>query len=116
MLRRYNNKESPSLTLLVAELTFQFSPSLIQNGFLTPALAFTLRPGFSIVPFADLDMLLTDKSSIHTIAWFLLSAHEVLLQVVFSDVDYSPQTDAIMLPVPGRYSAGICTLCELSFG
>ena len=32
MLWRYNNKESPSPTLLVAELTFQFSPSLIQNG------------------------------------------------------------------------------------
>jgi len=82
---------------------------------LTPVLAFTLRPGFSIVPSTDLDILLTDNSSIHTIAWFLLSAHEVLLQVVFSDVDQSPQTDAIMLPVPDWYSAGICTLCELSF-
>lgn len=51
----------------------------------------------------------------YTIAWFLLSAHEVLLQVVFSDVDQSPQTDAIMLPVPGWYLTGICTLCELSF-
>ena len=27
--------------------------------------------------------------------------------------DYSPQTDAIMIPLPGRYSAGICTLSEL---
>lgn len=39
------------------------SPSLIQNALLSPDLAFTLRPGFSIVPFADLDMLLTNKSS-----------------------------------------------------
>jgi hypothetical protein len=32
ILWRYNYKESPSPTLLVAELTFQFSPSLDPDG------------------------------------------------------------------------------------
>src|SRR5690625_7939324 len=43
-----------------------------------PDLARTFRPGCSVVPAADLDMFRTCKSSIHTIAWFLLIAVEVM--------------------------------------
>ncbi|MNT73612.1 hypothetical protein D3C72_2123380 [compost metagenome] len=37
-----------------------------------PDLARTFAPGHSLVPAADLDMFRTCKSSIQTIAWFLL--------------------------------------------
>ena len=38
----------------------------------SPDLALTLLPGSSAVPLADRPMLLTCKSSMHTIAWFWL--------------------------------------------
>src|SRR5574343_306712 len=43
-----------------------------------PDLARTFLPGLSVVPDADLDMLRTCKSSMHTIAWFWLIVVEVL--------------------------------------
>ncbi|EIQ29080.1 hypothetical protein SFK404_2048 [Shigella flexneri K-404] len=39
-----------------------------------PDFARTLRPGWLTVPAADFDMLLTFKSSMTIIAWFLLTA------------------------------------------
>src|ERR1700692_1142300 len=48
-----------------------------------PFFCATFLPGASSVPDADFDMLRTCKSSIHTIAWFLLICVEALCRKSF---------------------------------
>ena len=78
ILRRDKNKESSTPSLLIAELSCEFSPTLIENSSVQSRLGLYITSGILNSTFADFVMLLNDKSSIHTIAWFLLSAHEDL--------------------------------------
>jgi hypothetical protein len=76
---RWHSDEMPAAPCqLVCELAAKLAPALIEDGLVQTSLSPNVLAGASMLPAADLDMFRTCKSSMHTIAWFLLTVVEVL--------------------------------------
>src|SRR6202041_2380331 len=76
--RRHGDQPAAVPGQLVFQLTPQFTQPWSRIDRFRPDLARTLLPGLCMLPAAELDRLLTPRSSTHTIAWFLLIAVEAL--------------------------------------
>ena len=78
VLRRHDDEMPAGPCQLVAQLSAELEPALVEDGFVQTGLGPHVLSRCSVVPAADLVMFRTCKSSIHTIAWFWLIAVEVL--------------------------------------
>jgi hypothetical protein len=78
MDRRHGDQPAAVPGTLVFQLTPQFSPALVEDRSIQDGLGPHLAPGLCMLPAAELVMLLTRRSSTHTLAWFLLIAVEAL--------------------------------------